>query len=347
MTPSALKGVCGRNLSHESTAECLDNDGVVFCEDCGLGDKRVRSAQSKYATQWRRYGLLFWAAIAGSLFAFASAADRPPLNPDLIAARWPAFWITSPTAPARSPGVFYFRKEITVPAVPAHFWVHVTADNRFLLHVNGKYVAEGPARGDLFHWRFETVDLAPYLQPGSNVLAATVWNFAELAPVAQMSDRTGFLMQGDTKAESAVNTGKAWRVRQENGRAAIGHDGIRGYYAAGPAERIDGRVLDWAWDQPELKSPVWEEPRLLGPGAAREAQDAPNHWELMQDPLPPMEHRRVEAGSIVRADGLASMPQFPAAPLDIPGELSCHTASRQSRSSDGLSRVDDERRARF
>jgi len=31
-----------------------------------------------------------------------------------------------------------------------------------------------------------------------------------------------------------------------------------------------------------------------------------------------MEHRRVEAGSIVRANGLASMPQFPAAPLDIP-----------------------------
>src|SRR3954454_12298406 len=121
-------------------------------------------------------------------YALASTPSDPPLNPDLVASRWPASWITSPTAPARSPGVFYFRKEMSIGAVPAHFWVHITADNRFILHVNGKYAAEGPARGDLFHWRFETVDLAPLLQAGQNVLAAAVWNFGELAPVAQMSD---------------------------------------------------------------------------------------------------------------------------------------------------------------
>ena len=263
-----------------------------------------------------RFPLFF--LLISSLPTLASEADHPPLNAQLVATRWPAFWITSPSVPATFPGVFYFRKQISISAVPPHFWVHVTADNRFLLHVNGKYVAEGPARGDLFHWRCETVDLAPYLHPGENLIAAIVWNFAELAPVAQMSDRTGFLMQGDSKAESAVNTGREWRVRQENGRAAIGHNGVRGYYAAGPAEKIDGRILDWAWDQGDVNSSKWEEPRLLGSGATREAENSANHWELIQDSLPQMEHRLADAGETVRAEGLASIPKFPAAPLEVP-----------------------------
>ena len=256
--------------------------------------------------------------LLGNSLALASVSADTPLNPALIAAFWPASWIASSDVPGGVPSVFYFRREISVSPIPAHFWVHVSADNRFLLHVNGKYAAEGPARGDLFHWRFETLDLAPLLQPGRNVLAAVVWNFGELAPVAQMSHRTGFLMQGDTEAEAAVNTGKDWQVRQESGRAALGHEGAGGYYAAGPAEKIDGRVLDWSWDQPGADSSGWEAPRLLGPAATREAEDAPTQWELVQDSLPPMEHRLVDAGLPVRVEGMASTPAFPAAPLEVP-----------------------------
>ena len=249
--------------------------------------------------------------------ALASAPTSTPLNPALVAARWPASWIASASVPGGVPGAFYFRREISLSSVPPHFWVHVSADNRFLLHVNGKYAAEGPARGDLFHWRFETIDLAPLLQSGRNVLAAVVWNFGDLAPVAQMSNRTGFLMQGDTEAEASVNTGKDWQVRQEPGRAALGHEGARGYFAAGPAEKIDGRLLDWSWDQPQAGSSGWESPRILGRAATREAQDAPTHWELVQDPLPPMEHVLVDAGVSIRAEGITPLPSFPVAPMEV------------------------------
>ena len=53
-----------------------------------------------------------------------------------------------------------------------------------------------------------------------------------------------------------MNTGKDWQVRQESGRTALGHEGAGGYYAAGPGEKIDGRLLDWSWDQPSLDPPV-------------------------------------------------------------------------------------------
>jgi len=257
------------------------------------------------------FGLLSWFALSADCRAMG------PLNPDLVAAQWPASWIASPSAPAKAPGVFYFRRELTLASVPAHYWVHVSADNRFILHVNGQYAGEGPARGDLFHWRFETLDLAPLLHSGTNVLAAVVWNFGEEAPVAQMSNRTGFLMQGDTAAESEVNTGTGWRVREEPGRGALAHAGLGGYYAAGPAETVDGRKVDWNWDQPGDDS-GWETPAVVGHAATREAQDADNNWELVQDSLPPMEHRLVDAGTPVRQEGLPSLPAFPASPLAIP-----------------------------
>src|SRR6267378_3466919 len=81
--------------------------------------------------------------------------------------------------PAPSPagyGVYHFRRRFRVDPVPAAFVVHVSADNRYELYANGARVASGPARGDLFHWRYETVDLAPFLRAGENVLAAGVWN---------------------------------------------------------------------------------------------------------------------------------------------------------------------------
>ena len=118
-----------------------------------------------------------------------------------------------PGAPATEYGVYHFRRTFELAAKPERFVVHVSGDNRYQLFVNGRRVAWGPARGDLFHWRYETVDAAPYLEPGKNVFAAVVWNFGELAPEAQVTFETGFLVDGDTPAESVVNTGTRLEMR--------------------------------------------------------------------------------------------------------------------------------------
>ena len=74
-------------------------------------------------------------------------------------------------------------------AKPASFLVKVSADNRYKLYVNGMLVSAGPARGDTYYWNYETVDLAPYLMAGKNVVGAIVWNDAEYRPEAQISLR--------------------------------------------------------------------------------------------------------------------------------------------------------------
>jgi alpha-L-rhamnosidase len=54
-----------------------------------------------------------------------------------------------------------FRRELTLNAKPQSFRVRVSADNRFVLYVNNRRVGAGPARGNLKHWRYESLDLAP------------------------------------------------------------------------------------------------------------------------------------------------------------------------------------------
>jgi alpha-L-rhamnosidase len=144
--------------------------------------------------------------VAAGALPFALGAQD-----DLIRQTWKARWITVPGAPLDGYGVYHFRRTFELAAKPASFVVHVSGDNRYQLFANGKRVAWGPARGDLFHWRFETVDLAPYLQAGRNVLAAVVWNFGESAPEAQVTLQTGFVLQGE-----GVETGPNWKcVRNE------------------------------------------------------------------------------------------------------------------------------------
>jgi hypothetical protein len=142
------------------------------------------------------------------------------INPKLLTGRWAASWIRHAGAPGRDVGVYLFRKSFDLPAAPVRFVVHASADQRYELFVNGARVATGPARGDLDHWRFETVDVASHLRAGRNLIAAIVWNFGAEAPMAQISNETGFILQGDSDAEAVVNTGQDLEVSCEPGHHA-------------------------------------------------------------------------------------------------------------------------------
>jgi len=254
--------------------------------------------------------MVFCSALCGT----AAAQDASPQ-----ASAKPAQWITAPGAPARDVTMLHFRKEIELEKVPEHFLVDVSADNRFLLMVNQQRVGSGPARGDLAHWRYEVYDLAPFLHAGKNVLAATVWNLGTFAPVAQISNRTGFLVRGESQLEQTANTNDSWLAEEESGFqvAAVNMGELHGYFAADPIEKIDGRVFDWSWDAPTTASAHWKKAQPLGPAANRGLGDTPNNWQLIRDPLPAMDWRETPGGRIARASGMATTGGFPDAPLEI------------------------------
>ena len=159
--------------------------------------------------------------------------NQEKIDPSLFEGRWKARWISYPGEAPNVYGVYHFRKSFDLEVVPSRFIVHVSADNRYKLYVNGKLVSLGPARGDIYNWNFETVDLAPYLIKGKNVLAAVIWNYAEQKPVAQISfNQTGFLLQGNTEVETVVNTDASW-LCMKNEAYAPWHKPVLGLLCGG------------------------------------------------------------------------------------------------------------------
>jgi hypothetical protein len=273
-------------------------------------------------------------ALAVALSALSlQAQTSDPLHRD-----WKASWITHPTAPLREPLVLHFRRALTLPAVPASYPVRVSADNRFILFVNGHRVGDGPARGDLAHWRYERFDLAPYLQPGKNLIAATVWNFGVYAPVAQISDRTAFLLESESTGDASISTPKDWLVEQDSGQRPLDRTSVtlKTYMAAGPGEQINAALYDWTWDDPAAAGPNWvpaaspmRDSIYPGTNKAHSADSTgDNFWGLVPDILPPMEFAPTDPGKVVRLDMIAAeqpgLGAFPGAAATVPQGTHVH-----------------------
>ena len=234
---------------------------------------------------------------------------------------WKAQWITSPSTSQRDSVVLHFRKVFEIPRVPEHFVVHVSADNQFVFCVNQQEVGRGPALSDLAHWRYETYDLAPLLRLGRNEFAATVWNFGIHSPLAQISDRTAFVVQGDAESERVADTDTNWEVEEETGVQLLStpSDLQRFYYVAEPSERIDGNFFDWSWNDGAHSHGKWEHAASIGNAIERAAVLQNINWQLMPDRLPAMPMELMPVGRVVRSAGVQLPAEFPKTMIEIPG----------------------------
>ncbi len=243
-----------------------------------------------------------------------------PVEMRLLRQTWSAKWISVPGAPRTEYGVYHFRRAIDLRAKPCRFVVHASGDNRYQLFVNGRRVSSGPARGDLFHWRYETVDVAQYLQAGRNVFAAVVWNFGDTAPEAQITLQTGFLLQADAESERAVDTGTNWKGLRNAAYSPLTFTNaqMRGYYVAGPCDRVDSAQYPWGWERLDFDDSRWPAAVVVEIAAGREASDPHTRWMLVPSPIPPEEERPERLQKVRRVAGIPMPANFGVAPLRIP-----------------------------
>lgn len=161
---------------------------------------------------------------------------------------WKAYWISMPDENLSEYGVYEFQKELKLDAVPESYQVQVSADNRYKLFVNDHLVSVGPSLGDLHHWYYHTVNLAPYLQSGNNVIRAVVWNDGRKRAVHQFSAQTAFILNGVSKTEQKVNTNPSWKVRRLNAYHQL-EQHVIGYFALEPGEFVDMNIPATAWQK--------------------------------------------------------------------------------------------------
>lgn len=207
-------------------------------------------------------------------------------------------------------GVFYFRKLINLDVVPETFVVHVSADNRYRLYVNGEMVSWGPAVGDLSNWNYETVDISNYLTKGKNVIASQVWNLGSLKGSRQISHQTAFILQGNSESEHIVNTDDSWKFSKDEGYEGIAMDSktVGGGYIAGGTDRVDATKHPWGWNLISFDHSQWSDAKELGKG---------NHggldtwkgtaWNLTKRDIPVMLQKREQIQNILEVTGASFM----------------------------------------
>ncbi|HWD89676.1 MAG TPA: alpha-L-rhamnosidase C-terminal domain-containing protein [Mucilaginibacter sp.] len=251
-----------------------------------------------------------------SVLTFASHVKAQPSPALLRQTPWNAQWIDVPGDNGVSYSVFYFRKSIDLAAKPTSFIVHISADNRYKLYVNGTLVSLGPARCDTYYWNYETVDLAPYLSAGKNTVAALVWNEAQYAPMAQISLRTGFILQGNSATEEILNTNVSWKCFRDAGRQPI-----PGYFfAASKGEMVDmNQAVKGDWTAVNYDDGAWPAAVKVMDGTLK-GMSWGIDWALVPSSLPPREMTCQRILKLRNANSVNVPSAFPAqkAPVNIP-----------------------------
>jgi alpha-L-rhamnosidase len=265
--------------------------------------------------------VLFCSFLLALSLDFVHAQFGPPTGePDVINKRWHASWITVPNTSNDGYGVYMFRKSVELPTKPSSFKIHVSADNRYKLYVNEKLVSMGPARGDIAHWNYETVDIASYLKTGKNTIAAQVWNEGEFKPEAQITYRTGFILQGNSTAESAFNTNNTWLCEKDNSFAPLVFR-TRGYYVAGAGEIRNMALSPKTWQSEGFDDKNWQKARQIGSGVPKNilgAYGTMSGWMLVPSIIPPMELTDERLAKIVKIDGnITTSEGFPQRKNDV------------------------------
>lgn len=251
--------------------------------------------------------ITLFAALCLLCYAYLPAQNIS-INPKYTKGHWPSAWITATDALPRDYGIYHFRKTFELANAEESFVIHVSADNRYILYVNGEIITRGPARGDLHNWYFESVDIGKYLKKGKNTLAATVWNMGTLGPVAQITNQTGFVVQGDTDKEQVANTNSSWKATKNESYTPCSTDNgprLHAYMVIGPGDQVDASKYPWGWEQPDFDDSAWNHAvHLASPSYLTHGTD--NLWNLTPRNIPLMEESFQRMKEVRKSTGITA-----------------------------------------
>ena len=173
-----------------------------------------------------------------------------PKLPDLS----PARWIWYPSGRTLPSTFILFRRQLQLAAKPRRATGWICADSRYRLEVNGRRVQWGPAPCDPRWAEADPLDLTNYLQPGENVLAATVL-FYGAGDGTWPLGKPGFLFwleieHADGRVEKLVSNAawqallcRAWRP---------GHP--KRWYLRALQEEFDAQLYPHNWSRPDFQT---------------------------------------------------------------------------------------------
>ncbi|MBQ7180012.1 MAG: hypothetical protein IJR87_01820 [Bacteroidaceae bacterium] len=204
-----------------------------------------------------------------------------------------AHWIWHPTAISQG-GVgkfafLRFRREFTADNTPLRF--DVSADERFILLLDGEPVSFGPHRGMVENWLYQSYEAK--LSPGRHVMEAVVWVMGPHAPSAQLSWRGGFILKAEGSYHEQLTTGVGgWSVAELR-NVKMRQEGMRHNYGVGSQCEVRGcSLMDEQPAAGEYVAPV----TARGPVSYNDCGIRTKGWMLFPTPLPDQTYDRVRPG---------------------------------------------------
>ncbi len=151
------------------------------------------------------------------------------------------------------PSLVRFRKCFDLEKKPEMMKLRISADTRYKLYVNGQFAEFGPAKGDQRIWYVDTVDIAPWIREGTNVLAVEVLRY----PLAYRSGNFGMVrtatpglfVEGDLVAD------ESWKCYQ-----VLGFEILRENPGFAPLmflEEYTASNADMGWKEAEYDDSAW------------------------------------------------------------------------------------------
>jgi alpha-L-rhamnosidase len=127
---------------------------------------------------------------------------------------WKGKWISKQECRSGSNVWLAFRKGFEVASVPQSVPTRIAADTKYWLWINDSLVVfegglkRGPAPGDSY---YDEIDIAPYLRPGHNCVAALVWHFGLNGFSHADSGTAGFLFDAQAPGLEILSD-KTWQA---------------------------------------------------------------------------------------------------------------------------------------
>ncbi|CEO59503.1 hypothetical protein PMG11_04177 [Penicillium brasilianum] len=229
-----------------------------------------------------------------------------------------AKWIWTPKyreEDSRTGRYLLFRKSFqwVIPTTISEFPVHVSADSRYRLYVNGQRASFGPCKSYAEKWHYETVDILPYLKEGENVISARVLRYSPVEPGSSSIIRTelpGLMIHGEVEGLS-VSTDETWRCVEETSRQIIPYSEWN--FILGPPflsnhERLAEAQELTEWELPGYDDSRWE--NAIFPFHPAKMLPMTSPWKLAPRPIPALPETFRRFDGVVKCEGSIAQDQW-------------------------------------
>jgi hypothetical protein len=162
-----------------------------------------------------------------------------------------ASMIWTPAAPSGKQTYAAFRRSFELSEVPSTAPLHLFADSRYMLWVNGAQVLRGPSRFHPDSPEYDTLDIKPWLRTGTNSLVVLVHHYSGAVSGRIMSHAPGLtaLLVGDGR--EVLRTGSDWKSSIETE-----YQPSPGAWSSIP-DVIDGRKWPGDWTSLTFDDSSW------------------------------------------------------------------------------------------